>query len=413
VKVLIGAYQVSPSQGSEPGNAWHVTSALAAIGVDVHVITAESWRAEIESKGSPRVGLTFHYVSLQSLPRGFRSGQRSVYAEYLLWQRGCLEVARGLDAEHHFDVAYHLNWGSLFWGSTLSRLGIPFVFGPVGGGQTSSKVLREWFGKSWRREVERNFALRVVIKSFPRARRTIRAADLVLATNSETARRLRALGARRVEFCLDTAVLSEAITQELRVIPRGSAPIVLWVGRNLPLKGVTLALQAFAAVRRTVPTAQLVMLGGGLDDAVTTAQIEALDLVGAVHRLGQVPLLTVIDWFDTGSVMLFSSLRESSGSQVLEAMSRGLPVVALDIHGVADFMPAAAGVKVAVQQGEALANALGEGVVQLLTRPALWQEASRAGRAGAARYTWERRAQDLADHFAQLASARRVGEPPA
>jgi glycosyltransferase involved in cell wall biosynthesis len=155
------------------------------------------------------------------------------------------------------------------------------------------------------------------------------------------------------------------------------------------------------------------MLGGGLDDAVTTAQIEALDLVGAVHRLGQVPLLTVIDWFDTGSVMLFSSLRESSGSQVLEAMSRGLPVVALDIHGVADFMPAAAGVKVAVQQGEALANALGEGVVQLLTRPALWQEASRAGRAGAARYTWERRAQDLADHFAQLASARRVGEPPA
>jgi glycosyltransferase involved in cell wall biosynthesis len=117
----------------------------------------------------------------------------------------------------------------------------------------------------------------------------------------------------------------------------------------------------------------------------------------------------VIDMYDTSSVMLFSSIRESFGAQVLEAMSRGLPVVALDIHGVGDFMPAAAGVKVPLQRGEGLANALGEGVVQLLTEPALWQEASRAARAAAARHTWERRAQELARHFAGLASARRAG----
>jgi glycosyltransferase involved in cell wall biosynthesis len=90
-------------------------------------------------------------------------------------------------------------------------------------------------------------------------------------------------------------------------------------------------------------------------------------------------------------------------------MSRGLPVVALDIHGVADFMPAAAGVKVPLQQGEGLADALGEGVVQLLTEPALWQEASRAARAAATRHTWDRRAEELARYFAGLASTRRSG----
>jgi glycosyltransferase involved in cell wall biosynthesis len=151
------------------------------------------------------------------------------------------------------------------------------------------------------------------------------------------------------------------------------------------------------------------MLGSGLHDAATTAQIEALGLVGAVHRLGQVPLPAVINWYDTSSVLLFSSLRESSGTPVFEAMSRGLPVVALDVHGIGDFMPAAAGVKVPLQQGEGLADALGEGVVQLLTKPALWQEASRAARAAAARHTWEMRAHELAHHFAQLASARRAG----
>jgi glycosyltransferase involved in cell wall biosynthesis len=204
-------------------------------------------------------------------------------------------------------------------------------------------------------------------------------------------------------------VLSEAIAHEEREAPGRSAPTVLWVGRNLPLKGVALALHAFAQVHRSVPSAQLVMLGGGLDDAATTAQIETLGLVGAVHRLGQVPLPVVIDRYDTSSVMLFSSLRESSGAQVFEAMSRGLPVVALDVHGVGDFMPAAAGVKVPLQQGEGLADALGEGVVQLLTEPALWQEASRAARAAAGQHTWDRRAQELACHFARLAPARRGG----
>ena len=408
LRALIAAYHVSPDRGGEPGKGWHLTSAVAAIGVDVHVITSAESRVEIEAQGRPGDGLTFHYVSRRALPRGFRSGQRSVYAEYLAWQRGCLEAASRLDAEHDFDVVHHLSWGSLFWGSTLSRLGKPFVFGPIGGGQTSPEVLREWFGESWRREAQRNWALRVALRFNPRARRTIRAADLILATNSETAARSRALGAKQVELCLDSAVLSEAIAHEEHEAPGCSAPTVLWVGRNLPLKGVALALHAFAHVHRSVPSAQLVMLGGGLDDAATTVQIEALGLVGAVHRLGQVPLPAVIDRYDTSSVMLFSSLRESFGAQVLEAMSRGLPVVALDAHGVGDFMPAAAGVKVPLQQAQDLADALGEGVIQLLTEPARWQEASRAARAAAAQHTWEQLAQDLARNFARLASARRA-----
>jgi len=398
---------VSPILGSEPGFGWHTTSALAARGINVHVITSAIWRAEIEAHGRAPDGLTFHYVNHRALPRGFRSGQRGVYAEYLAWQRDCLESSVALDALHDFDVVHHLNWGSLFWGSTLSRLGKPFVFGPVGGGQTSPKALREWFGKSWRFEAQRNFALRWALRLNPRARRTIRAADLVLATNSETAARSRALGATRVELCLDTAVAPEAIAAEERDTPDLSAPTVLWVGRNAPRKGIALAFHAFAWVRRAVPAAQLVMLGWGLDDAAITAQIEALGLVGSVHRLGQIPLPAVIERYDTSAVMLFSSLRESFGVQVLEAMSRGLPVVALDLHGVSDFMPTSAGIKVPLQRGDGLAESFGAAVVQLLNEPAHWQQASRAGRAAAARYTWDRRALELSRHFARLASARR------
>lgn len=407
-KVLIAAYEVSPYRGSEPGFGWHLPSALAATGVDVHVITSSDWRTEIEAYGHPGDRLTFHYVSPRVLPVGFRSGWRGVYAGYLLWQHACFKAAVKLDADDDFDVAYHLNWGSLFWGSTLSLLGKPFVFGPIGGGQTSPKELREWFGSSWSLEVRRNWALRVALRFNRRARRTIRAADLVLATNSETAARSRTLGARRVELCLDTALSPETITHVGREAPDLSTPTILWVGRNLPRKGVSLALHAFAWVRRSVPSAELVMLGGALNDEATSAQIEALDLVGAVRRMGQVPLSVVVDWYDASSVLLFSSLRESAGAQAFEAMSRGLPVVALDIHAIADFMPATAGVKVPLQEGEGLAQALGDGVIQLLTGPAHWREASRAAQAAAVRHTWDQRAEMLVPHLTRLASARRA-----
>lgn len=133
---------------------------------------------------------------------------------------------------------HHLNWGSLFCGSTFSRLGKPFIFGPIGGGEISPEVLREWFGESWRREVKRNWALRVLLRFNPRARRTTRAAGLALATNNETAARSRALGATRVELCLDTAVEPEAIATEEREAPDRSAPAALWVGRNLRRAGM-------------------------------------------------------------------------------------------------------------------------------------------------------------------------------
>ena len=50
----------------------------------------------------------------------------------------------------------------------------------------------------------------------------------------------------------------------------------------------------------------------------------------------------------------------------------GILIAAVDLHGVGDFMPAAASVKVPLQRLGGLANALGEGVIQLLAEPARW-----------------------------------------
>jgi len=126
-------------------------------------------------------------------------------------------------------------------------------------------------------------------------------------------------------------------------------PVVLWVGRLIPIKAPMLAVQAFAELRRAMP-ARLVMAGDGpLRERLHTA-VERLGLAGDVHLLGRVSWDDVRRLYDSASVFLFTSLRDSFGCQFMEALGRGLPAVALDHHGIANVDAGPAAVKVALSR---------------------------------------------------------------
>ena len=69
-------------------------------------------------------------------------------------------------------------------------------------------------------------------------------------------------------------------------------------------------------------------------------------------------------------VFMFCSLRDSFGSQFLEAMASGLPVVTLNHHGAADHIPNDAAIKVSVQEPERTVRELGDAVRYLYHNPA-------------------------------------------
>jgi glycosyltransferase involved in cell wall biosynthesis len=94
--------------------------------------------------------------------------------------------------------------------------------------------------------------------------------------------------------------------------------------------------------------ARLVIVGDGpLREQLHTA-VERRGLAGEVDLLGRVPWDDVRRMYDSASVFLFTSLRDSFGAQFLEALGRGLPAVALAHHGIADVDAGPAAVKVAL-----------------------------------------------------------------
>lgn len=327
MKVLVSAFQCAPGRGSEPGAGWCWSTALADYAHDVTVLTHPEFREPVLAGG--RRDIDFHFVEYVGKP--IPIGPIDDYDEYRRWQRAAYEYVVALGRS--FDVVHHVTWGSLHLGTRLYQLPAPLVYGPIGGGQTAPRELRGYFGRYWWKEAVRNTATGSFLKVNTWTRNTLQNAAVTLVTNSATESACRRLGARDVRYFLDSGIPQKWVSSP-RQRPAG-VPVVFWAGRMLTRKAPVLAALAFAELRKTTP-ARLVMAGEGFLGQRVRDTVERLGIAKDVDLLGQVPWEEMTRLYDSASVLLFTSLRESFGTQLLEAMGRGLPIVATDLHGISD-----------------------------------------------------------------------------
>lgn len=119
--------------------------------------------------------------------------------------------------------------------------------------------------------------------------------------------------------------------------PEKRAYRVLAVGRLEQQKGFDWLIQCLAPILREKPEWELVILGDGSQRASLTTQIEAEGLEKSIRLPGwQSDLGT---WFFQSEIYVLSSRWEGMPNTLIEAMARGLPVVATDVEGVRELLP--------------------------------------------------------------------------
>ncbi len=343
MNVLLSAYACMPNSGSEPGNGWNWAMHLAERGINVTVLTRREGRDEIEAyrQAHPKGNLAFGYVSVPT--KLFKPGTGMHYA---LWQMFAVGVARSLNRQQRFDLVHHVTYTSIHVPTQLWRLGVPTVFGPVGGGQTAPASMLEYFGSS-RRAEERRTLLTKALPFSPLHRRWLGKMTTVLAANDDTMQLIRAMGRSDVRLQFDNGVGADYLAAEPKSFKLGTPAVrLIWVGRILPRKALPMALDALAKVQHGWT---LTIVGNGLAEATVRQMIAERGLSDRVHWAGR-----RLSWEEVRAeylkhdVLLFTSLRETSGVQLLEAMAVGLPVITLDLHGARDVVPEEAGIKVPV-----------------------------------------------------------------
>ena len=376
MRALLSAYTVSPQRGSEPGNSWRLASGLVERGIEVELLTTNRFTDEWpESDDWPA---NLHVTTVDdSVPPILNRGQLGVYARYLAWQHRSLAEARKIHAGRRFDIVHHYSWGSLVWGSPLWKLGIPFVFGPVGGGSVGTRQLSVVMPSGARRTEQLRRAVLKLLAINPRTRRSLRMA-VVLAANSDTKAVISRIGVKSSTLMLPEATAPEFLTSEPSGLESRESGRLVWVGRLLPIKGITIAI---STMTQLPPNVTLQIIGDGPEFERASALILELGLANRIEMSGRIPWTDVVDELDRSTILLFTSVRDTSGAQLLEAGARGTPIVAISQHGVADYVPDEAGVLVEVGSPEQVAARLAAGVKRLLADPELWRTASAGARA--------------------------------
>lgn len=117
-------------------------------------------------------------------------------------------------------------------------------------------------------------------------------------------------------------------------LPAG-APLVLWVGRLDPVKGLDVLIESFKQVAAKTEAHLLLAGDGALRDQLQR-QIDRLALGGRVHLLGarsDVPAL-----LKAANLFVFPSHTEGLPNALLEAMAAECPIVTTNVPGCRDLI---------------------------------------------------------------------------
>lgn len=406
MKLLISAYACIPHRGSEPGVGWNWTLEHARLGHEVWCITTPDGRDAIvqELKAHSELNLHFIYVPSPAWANWLYRFQPFVYFHYLLWQYQASQVARRVDQQISFDLVLHITLSNFQLGSGFWRLNKPLIFGPVGGGNFAPPAFKKYFGASWMMELLRRWTSDLLLRFNPDIRQVCRQASLILAANRDTFRMARKMSARNICIFLDSGLPKDFFNEERRARPAGNVLKILWVGRIFARKGLPLVLEALSKVPGDVRF-HLTVLGDGKSGSKVPGWISRYKLAHKVTWLGQVPWHVVRKAYQEHDVFLLCSLRDSFGSQFLEAMAYGLPIITLDHQGAGDHIPEGCGIKVPVTDPQQTVTAIANAVAVMYRHPERRLAFGTCGYDFARTQTWEEKIKRISGSYDEIAAA--------
>ncbi len=113
-------------------------------------------------------------------------------------------------------------------------------------------------------------------------------------------------------------------------------PMVLSIGRLVPIKRLDRLIRAFAEALESVPAARLVVVGDGTERPSLEALVAELGIGPRVRFAGW--STDAPSWYAAADIVALSSDREGTPLAVIEAAASSRPVAATDVGGMADIV---------------------------------------------------------------------------
>lgn len=387
-RLLVTAYHYDCAYSMESRLSWQ-RAQHAASEYEVTVICA---RDEMTTSGEANCNaqpVDVVHLPLSRLERALMSLPGAYYLGYRLWHRRVFRTAQQLHTERPFDLVHHVSFCGYREPSDVWRLGVPFVWGPIGGTQLFPlRFLSQLDPVGAVRELVRNAANFCQLRLDRRVHRAVSSAASVLAANCEVATTLRAVVGVDTVVQLETGVdLADLSARSNR---DDSQPLrILWSGRLQPWKGLPLLLRALAELPADCRYT-LRILGQGPCQRRWQQLAARLGIDAHIEWAGWPEYPDQLAHYRWADVFAFTSLRDTSGTGLLEALAAGAPVIGVNHQGAADVMNERCAIAVPVSSPAAAIEGFRDAVARLAADRELLQSLSEGAVRRAEDFAWDR-----------------------
>lgn len=397
MRVLFSAFECRPASGSDAYVGWSWAKEMSRL-CDVHVLTSEDNCESIQAwlKMYPNQ-VKFHYVPLPAWIKKLLKGRKGYFVGYCLWQWAAYCYSKKLITKEKFDVIHHVSIADFRENGYLWKLGIPFVYGPVGGGQETPRSLRYYVRNHRKNETFRS-VLNCISMLRPSYRQGIAKAEAVFVSNDETIAMMRKYFGNKVklEQMCELGVDQTYLDERKDLVHHEQEKVhILVSGRMMYRKGIELLLDACEYLKTEVPYV-IDLYGGGHQEEMVRKQIDERGLCDRVLLHGKIPYERMQEMYAKGDIYVLPSLRETTGTAVVEAMANKLPVIALKQNGVKYLVGDNAGILATIGSREETVRNLAEALRSLIESRTLRIAMGEQGyEVLKEHYSWESKARDM------------------
>jgi glycosyltransferase involved in cell wall biosynthesis len=375
-KILLSAFACDPNMGSEPYVGWNWLNLLLRIHPgDAVILLTRKHHVNSVNKALKRAGYENVEIVGYDLPylSNFDHRHRLMKPYYVFWQvLVLLKLFPRLVLKNDIGIIHQCTYNVVDMPGFLWMIPwVKFIWGPIGGGQIPPNWSSVVYGEAWKKEVRRKI-VKKLIKYNPMIWLAVIRASKIFVANNDTLNVLPKFGDKKYIKMLETGINRVDAKLDKKYSQDGIFRI-LWIGQIEPRKGLKILIEALNKLRlidaNVFKNIKLNVVGGGVEENQMSKLIDCLNLRSNIEFNGILPFDKINEMYGAADLFVFTSVQDTSGNVVLEALSNGLPCLAFDHQGVKEIVIHGGGVLVDPKTYDEAVSLIALEIIRLYKEP--------------------------------------------
>ncbi len=381
---------------------WNFVKALSRNN-ELHIITENKFKEDIDryfdENPSERAYYHFYFIKRTRLRTLRKIWPPSYYWTYKNWQKKVLKFAQDLEAKEHFDTVHQLNMAGYREPGYLWQMDKPFVWGPIGGFDNVPWCMVPTMGlygltfytaynliNSWQMHTN------------GRVKKAMAKADALISATKGIQSAIKRLY-NKDSVIIPEVGLAESASNSICLRGDGEKLKLCWSGLHIPRKSLNLLLEVLANLNRN--DIELHIIGKGQCTNKWKKKADKLGLRNLVWH-GWVQKSEALEIMQSCHVFCITSLSDLTSTVTLEALSYGMPTIALDHCGFSNVLHDGCGRKIVIESKEQVVCDFAKAIAELANNEPLRRELAEGARSRAMEFNWEDKAKTISEIYESI-----------